>query len=207
MADAGLFTYCGTDARFPVALKGDNAALERAYGSVTHQPGAPVLVTLYGRLEPQMPMEGKLPQDHVIVDRFLQVWPDETCDKVAVEAPLAGTHWRLVELNGQPAAAHEGQEEAHFTLDAGAQRVSGFAGCNRFTGGYRQTGWNLRFSQLASTRMACPNSDDEQVFLKALESVTSYQILGGSLDLRAESGSVARFRAVTETSAGDPPGP
>ena len=50
--------------------------------------------------------------------------------------------------------------------------------------------------QLAATRMACPYLDEEQDFMKALEGVTSCQVLGESLDLRGETGSIARFRAV-----------
>ncbi len=195
MADAGLFAFCGTGARFPVKQQGDNAALERAYTSVPHEPGAPVVVTIFGRLEPSQPMEGKLPQDHVIVDRFLQIWPDETCAKVGVETSLSNTYWKLVELNGRAVAPHGDQREVHMLLHGDA-RVTGFAGCNQFSGGYRQTGPNLHFEQLATTLMACPYSDEERDFMQALEGVTGYQVLGESLDLRGESGSIARFRAV-----------
>jgi uncharacterized lipoprotein YbaY/heat shock protein HslJ len=196
MADAGRFSFCGTGASFPVKQQGDNAALEHAYTGVPHEPGAPVVVTIYGRLEPSLPMEGKLPQDHVIVDRFLQIWPDETCAKVGVETSLSNTYWKLVELNGRAVATREDQREVHMLLHPGDARVNGFAGCNQFNGGYRQTGPNLHFDQLATTLMACPYSDEERAFMQALESVTSYQTLGESLDLRGESGSIARFRAV-----------
>jgi len=196
MADAGLFSFCGTDARFPVKQQGDNAALERAYTGVAHEPGAPVVVTIYGRLEPSMPMEGKLPQDHVIVDRFLQIWPGETCAKVGVETPLVNTYWKLVELDGRAVSTHGDQREVHLLLHPADLRVSGFAGCNQFTGGYRKTGANLRFDQLAATLMACPYAEEEQAFMQALEGVTGYQVLGESLDLRSGSGSAARFRAV-----------
>jgi uncharacterized lipoprotein YbaY/heat shock protein HslJ len=196
MADAGLFSFCDTGARFPVKQQGDNAALERAYGGVPHEPGAPVVVTIYGRLEPSLPMEGKTPQDHVIVDRFLQIWPGETCAKVGVETSLSNTYWKLVELDGRAVVTHEDQREVHLLLHAGDRRVSGFAGCNSITGGYRQAGPNLRFDQLATTLMACPYSEEEGAFTQALGRVTSYQILGESLDLRGESGSIARFRAV-----------
>jgi heat shock protein HslJ len=81
-------------------------------------------------------------------------------------------------------------------LHAADARVSGFGGCNQFTGGYRTARANLRFEQLAATLMACPYSEEERAFMDALQRVTSYQILGESLDLRDRSGSVARFRVV-----------
>ena len=46
MADAGLFTECLTGATFPVAMEGENAALERAYMNTPHGQAEPILVTL-----------------------------------------------------------------------------------------------------------------------------------------------------------------
>lgn len=196
MADAGHFTHCATGARYPVAQRGENAALERAYGSFPHEPGAPVIVSVLGRLEPLPPMEGKSPQDQLIVDRVLRVWPDETCEKAGVETPLVNTYWKLVELNGVPVVTHENQKEAHLMLKIDGNHVAGMGGCNRFTGTYERDGLNLHFGKLAATAMACPYMDEEQAFMKALENVTSYQILGESLDLRGETGSLARLRAI-----------
>ena len=41
-------------------------------------------------------------------------------------------------------------------------RVSGHAGCNRFTGGYTEDGGNLSFGLLAMTQMMCAPADMER---------------------------------------------
>jgi copper homeostasis protein (lipoprotein) len=79
MADAGLFTDCGNGRRYPVAQLGDNAALERAYGEARPAPGAPVVVTVEGRISRLPGMEGGM-QDMLVVKRLDRTWPGETCD-------------------------------------------------------------------------------------------------------------------------------
>ena len=61
---------------------------------------------------------------------------------------LEGTQWRVVAIDGRavPAAA-----TIHF--DGG--RVTGSAGCNRFTGGWRMERDRLTLDRLALTRRAC----------------------------------------------------
>ena len=108
-------------------------------------------------------------------------------------APLAGTSWRLVELNGQPVAGTE-----PLTLSFGTEgQVSGYGGCNQFSGPYTQSGASLRFGPLASTRRACLEpalSEQETAYFAALESTTRYSIEGGQLVLYSGIDVVARFR-------------
>ncbi|WP_426397436.1 META domain-containing protein [Ralstonia sp. R-29] len=57
-------------------------------------------------------------------------------------------------------------------LDAANGVVSGYSGCNRFTGPYEKLASGMRFGNLASTRMACdpPRMELETAFLEALKS-------------------------------------
>jgi heat shock protein HslJ len=57
-------------------------------------------------------------------------------------------------------------------------KVSGFAGCNNFSGTYKVTGLRLEFSGFATTRKACEKSvmDEESKFLNRLASVKTYSI-------------------------------
>lgn len=65
-------------------------------------------------------------------------------------ASLADTSWSIVEIGGE---AVSGERYAmQFTTD----RMSGQAGCNRFSGGYTLAGETLTAGALAMTRMACP---------------------------------------------------
>ncbi len=68
----------------------------------------------------------------------------------AALAGLAGSEWLLRDFAGQPA-----QAEAWMAFKADGV-VAGLGGCNQFNGGYTEGTGTLRFSPLASTRMACP---------------------------------------------------
>lgn len=108
-------------------------------------------------------------------------------------APLVGTEWRLRELNNDPAPDGAGGRPATLTMDT-ARRVTGFGGCNRFSGSYLVNGDSLRFAQLAMTRMACSQGTELEVaFTWLLETVRSYRIAGGYLDLIAGDSVVARL--------------
>jgi heat shock protein HslJ len=66
-------------------------------------------------------------------------------------------------------------------------------------GSYQVNGDQLKFSQIAGTRMACPQGmDTEQAFLQALAQVQRWKITGQKLDLLDTTGKVvARFKAVS----------
>jgi len=196
MADAGWFTDCVSGKRAPVALEADNAALERAYLGVREEPGEAVLVTLDGRIDRRPPMEGEGTREHLIVERFEQIWPGESCEKSTVETPLENTNWKLVAMKGTPVETRADQREVHIRIQSEEKRITGFAGCNQIMGGYETKGNRLAFGPLGSTMMACPYLDDETAFLGALEGVTRFVILGESLVLSGDAGDVARFRAV-----------
>jgi heat shock protein HslJ len=74
--------------------------------------------------------------------------------------------------------------------------LGGFGGCNQLAGRYSQQGTNLRFSEIPATPTDCVSAEHELAFTNALDRTTTYQILGESLDLRNDAGSIARFRAV-----------
>jgi heat shock protein HslJ len=87
---------------------------------------------------------------------------------------LAGTTWRLIELNQQQVAGASHQPiELRFDTEV-LQQVSGFAGCNRFFGQYKQEGSALQFSALATTKMACSDMELEQSFVQMISQVSSF---------------------------------
>ncbi len=196
MADAGMFVRCDTGDTLAVAQEGDNAALERAVSATEHEPGAPVLATVDGRIEPRPAMEGARMRNTLIVDHFDHVWPEETCEKSTVKTPLANTYWKLAELDGTPVHPEPGQKEAHLMLRMGEPRLNGFGGCSEFTGAYDVHGATIHFLRIAATTSMCPAHDREMEFLGALEGVTHYEILGETLLLMSDTGVAARFRAV-----------
>jgi putative lipoprotein len=114
------------------------------------------------------------------------------------DVSLTDTYWKLVELDGQAAALGAGERELHMVLTSEGGRVRGFSGCNRFTGSYRHSDRHLRFTQLASTRMACVETmEQEQRFLDALGRTSRFTIQGDALALYSGDERLAlRFVAV-----------
>jgi heat shock protein HslJ len=64
-------------------------------------------------------------------------------------AALAGTDWRIVSIGGTEVGGER------YVLSFAEDRLSGRAGCNRFSGRYRLAGGTLTVGPLAMTRMAC----------------------------------------------------
>jgi heat shock protein HslJ len=84
---------------------------------------------------------------------------------------LANTNWKLasVEALGAPNAPVSGTE---ITLNFGADNtVSGSAGCNNYTGGYKLEGNQITIGPLASTMMMCEDTVmlQEQGYLTILQ--------------------------------------
>lgn len=103
---------------------------------------------------------------------------------------LAGTQWRLTELNGRaPLAAAE-----PITLGfESAGQAGGNSGCNRYGGSYRVAGSNLTFGALASTKRACTDPGlmaQEDGFYQALGAVTTYEVSNSRLALKDRAGMV-----------------
>lgn len=65
--------------------------------------------------------------------------------------PLADTRWHIVEIGGRAVSG------PRFTLAFSADRVSGRAGCNSFSGAYRRSGRTISVGPMMMTRMACAN--------------------------------------------------
>jgi heat shock protein HslJ len=123
--------------------------------------------------------------------KFAPIPPQEN-----VKVSLENTDWMLTRL-GNTATPTERQHAPHFVLDPKSHRVSGSSGCNRLMGSYEAKNDQLRFSQMAGTRMACVEGmDSEKAFLEALSQVHRWKITGRNLELLNEAGDpVARFTA------------
>jgi heat shock protein HslJ len=118
-------------------------------------------------------------------------------DSGATQEPmLAGTTWRLTELNGKPAPLGNDGKAATLELTLDGKRVAGFAGCNRMAGTYELNGDSLRLGPLAMTKMACMKGMElEQSFAAALEQTRAYRIATERLELLGAHGVLARLEA------------
>lgn len=83
--------------------------------------------------------------------------------------------WNVVEMNGNSVAS---SESAPFLIfDTQNKRLSGNAGCNRIMGSLEYAeaeGGHIRFPQIATTRMACPDMSGERELLQTLEDVERF---------------------------------
>lgn len=121
-----------------------------------------------------------------------------TSSSIHSDMSLTGTYWRLIELNGKPALLGDGEKELHMVFNTEDSRVAGFSGCNRFTGGYKVKENQIEFSHMASTRMACMESmEQEQHFLSAMEKTKQFKINCEKLFMHDADGKLLfRFKAV-----------
>jgi heat shock protein HslJ len=110
---------------------------------------------------------------------------------------LTAQTWILQTLDGAHFALPSGSKPPALTFDPNAKRVSGFTGCNNLTGSYERDGAKLKFSPLATTRMACeaPLGGLESNLLRALEQTTAFHLACSTLQLRHGERVLATFEA------------
>ena len=106
--------------------------------------------------------------------------------------PLTGTLWTLNAVDGEP-IAEEVSITAIFT-PAGEDepgRVAGSAGCNDYSAGVTFEADALTIETPAATRKFCETGmDEEAAYLKAIEGQHTYEVLGDTMDLVTESGTL-----------------
>jgi len=140
----------------------------------------------------------------------------------ASNATITGEPWRLVAIQRPGAAEDAGRDargratqgavaepigpDAEYTVQFAADgRYSGRAHCNSFTGGYEGAApGKLTIRAGAATLAACPPPSIADEFLRALASVTSYQINGDELRLTYNSSGELEFMRIVEQAAAAP---
>lgn len=112
-------------------------------------------------------------------------------------ASLTNTYWKLVAVSDLSELPDSFRREPHLVL-AEDLTVKGHGGCNALSGSYEREDDALRFTGIASTRMACPDIGAvEGAFHAALRHTGSYRIVGSQLFLETESGeTLATLEAV-----------
>lgn len=122
---------------------------------------------------------------------------------IAAQPPSGGSEtlfeykWILTELNGQPLGTGN-RDTAHLLFFPGqVSRVSGSGGCNRLNGTFElSTDHKIKFSPLATTRMACAGNTESQ-FLTALGQTNNWSIINNQLLLNNGKILVAKLQGVS----------
>jgi heat shock protein HslJ len=108
---------------------------------------------------------------------------------------LAGTTWNVTGYNngkGGVVSLVAGTSLTAVFDDQGT--VSGSSGCNTYSGSYTVDAGAISIGTLAGTRKMCFGEgvmEQEERFLRAMESVAAYRISGDSMELRREDGALA----------------
>jgi copper homeostasis protein (lipoprotein) len=199
VADEARFTECLSGRDYPlVDDEGDYASLEHAYLAAGAESGGGIMASFDGTIaNPPNGDDDAVPT--VVVERFVGVWPGETCERATDKASLTNTYWKILRLGETEVAAAEGQREPNLILREGAQQFTATVGCNALTGRYELGSHRLRFGPAAATRMACPPplDDWERLLVVVTERTASWRIDGQTLELLDDAGApLALFQAV-----------
>lgn len=117
--------------------------------------------------------------------------------------PLEGTTWKLSTMAGIPASAIGAEDDAFVVeFNAADMTVSGRTNCNRFFGHYELKGRELDFENMGMTRMACPDMQYEDMFVKMLDEVDRYRIKDSELTLYDDKRVMAVFKAASKNTSG-----
>jgi copper homeostasis protein (lipoprotein) len=197
MADAATFTECQTGQRWPVAMEGAYKSLEAAYSKTRRQPADELLVNLEGHVAMRPNPDSGQPTPTLLVERYIGIWPGETCGPPLATALLQETYWKLTRLEDNPVMLAEKQREPSLVFRSQQNRVTGFGGCNNLTGTYVLNGGEITFKGVAATQRAClQGMDIEGALFKVLEKVRRWKIFGQHLELYDAGGKMlARFEA------------
>lgn len=96
---------------------------------------------------------------------------------------ISGNYGKLQELAPAP------------TLRIQGKQLSGFSGCNRYSGTFSAKGTQFKVNPLASTKMACEPrpSKTEQAYFKAMQGVMRYQVSNNTLVLYTKGSGMLVF--------------
>ena len=109
------------------------------------------------------------------------------------EPKLAGTHWNLASADRGVLAQHASGSGVTLAFEAG--RVSGYGGCNSYSGEYTLAGGELRIGPLTRTKRGCMGAagEVEAAWHAALAGPLRLAQQSERLTLTAADGLVLRF--------------
>jgi len=119
-----------------------------------------------------------------------------TADIISGSETLFQFTWNLTELQDLPVTAKTYQVPFLLFTQGQPNRVSGNTSCNNLTGSFILSKQNtIKFSPLATTRMACADNTIEIPFLEAISKVDKWTIIDDKLLLSSGNKVVAKFKA------------
>jgi heat shock protein HslJ len=124
---------------------------------------------------------------------FLFVASISCTPKLSPDSNWTGRRWVLTEMKGVPVQLSGGRRDAYINFDAVEKKFTGNGGCNQVSGNYNLDKKNIRFGEVISTKMSCPDIEFENTFLSTLNSIDHYEQRGNDLLLKKKKEVVLRF--------------
>ncbi|HET9037656.1 MAG TPA: META domain-containing protein, partial [Myxococcaceae bacterium] len=191
-ADSPRIVLCATGRNHPLAMEADFLKAQETYRQMAKPPGSPLYVTFEGTIAQRPKMEGEGTETAVVIRRFIDAWPGQTCERARADASLVNTSWRIVRFGETPVSAADNLREPQLVLakDGKGTRYRATVGCNQLVGTAKVTGPSLSFTPGPTTQMAClpPLDALENALLETLRRTRRYAVTGGTLELFGENG-------------------
>lgn len=111
-----------------------------------------------------------------------------------VKETIVSKTWILQDESGNVSGFNGDAVSMRFQQTSELQAV-GFSGCNNYFSSVLLTPEQMTFSQVGSTKMACPDLENEQAFLELLSQVNAYEVSGGELKLFHNKIVLLRFKS------------
>ncbi len=112
-------------------------------------------------------------------------------------APLTNTYWKLTAIEDETYQHETRNREPHIQFGKQPGKVSGFTGCNAFSGDYVLSNNEVELAGLAVTQRAClEGMDVEHRFTQNLAHIDEYLISGDTLILLQNGAEALKFQAV-----------
>jgi heat shock protein HslJ len=119
---------------------------------------------------------------------------------ISTAVVITDKNWKLIELKGKKITQIDASvKEPFLFLNGNDKKVTGNGGCNSFFGTYRLSAGNkISFSDIGSTKMACPDMDVESQFFQVLSETDNYSVSGDTLNFKkGQIDALAKFVFVT----------
>jgi len=144
-------------------------------------------------------MEGSCPNSEYTVHVDFKDGKDaegrhfDGCGDYKLDKSISGK-WMLESWNGKTVNMTDFPDELPFIeLDMDGKTFTAMTGCNSMNGKLIGERWNMRFTDIASTKMMCPNQALELEILANLKKSTSYAVTANNLKLRNADGILLTF--------------
>ena len=111
------------------------------------------------------------------------------------DSNLENKTWVLTEMMGQAINTNSDEKKITLTFSSADGVLSGYNGCNQFSGGYElMSGNRYKSGPFANTLMACENMDKANKYMGIIDQADNYTIADGILNInKGRMATMAKF--------------